>query len=66
MTYEIFAAKMVEKWGFCNWQCQEAWNAALEEAISLCQTKFDVRAAHGLETSTAAKLREEIAAKRKF
>lgn len=39
------------------------WNAALEEAIDLCQAKFDLRSYGGFprEASTARTLREEIA-----
>jgi len=39
------------------------WNAALGEAIDLCQAKFDLRSYGGFprEASTARTLREEIA-----
>lgn len=32
MTYEEWAAEAVKKYGFCNWQTKDAWEAAQQAA----------------------------------
>lgn len=49
-TFKEFADEMVAKYGFCNWQCEDAWNAAqaaMREAQALPRpvTEEDIEAA---------------------
>ena len=51
-TFKEFADEMVAKYGFCNWQCEDAWNAAQaalreewSQAIPRPVTEEDVEAA---------------------
>lgn len=73
MTYKEFADAMVKKYGFCNWQCEDAWKAA-QAAITGTPTPHpvteeDVEAAreflhdidNGMEMRSALKqLRKEV------
>lgn len=72
-TYKEFADAMVAKYGFCNWQCEDAWKAAQAAIVGTPTprpvTEEDVEAArefladidNGVEMRSALKqLRKEV------